>query len=123
MTATAMPHHQSAPNHVGHSRLHLTQRGRLVLLGIPVLLATVALLSAVLFFSTSALNNAQATQHSAEGVAAVQVTVSAGDTLWSVASEATTGGNVRQTMAQIAELNDLDSAQLQPGDVLHVPSN
>lgn len=123
MTASAIAERHSVSSHVGQTSLHLTQRGRFIFLGIPVLLAAVAVLAAVLFFATAALNNAQAAGEPAEGVAAVQVTVSAGDTLWSVASDATTGGNVRQTMAQIAELNDLDTAELQPGDVLHVPSN
>lgn len=103
------------------SAVQLTRRGRLLLLGLPALLLAAALLAAAIFWAGSALNQAQATTTAEHGVQAEQVTVSQGDTLWSIASAAEAGTEVQQLITQIAELNGLDSAQLQPGQVLHIP--
>ncbi|WP_150463059.1 LysM peptidoglycan-binding domain-containing protein [Nesterenkonia ebinurensis] len=102
--------------------LQLTRRGRLLLLGVPAMVLAAALLAALVFVAGSLLNQAQATTAEDHGVQAVEVTVAEGDTLWSIASEAESGTNVQQLITQIAELNGLDSAQLQPGQVLYVPA-
>ncbi|MGO1192955.1 MAG: LysM peptidoglycan-binding domain-containing protein [Nesterenkonia sp.] len=103
--------------------LTLTRRGRLLLLGLPVLLTTAVLVAGLLMAATSVFNQAQASTAEQPGVSAVEVSVAPGDTLWSLAQEAPTGDDVREVMAAITELNNLNNSQLQPGEVLHVPAD
>ncbi|MDR1117724.1 MAG: LysM peptidoglycan-binding domain-containing protein [Bifidobacteriaceae bacterium] len=50
------------------------------------------------------------------------VVVGSGDTLWSIAEERRgAAGDVRDLIAEIRELNGLETSQLVPGDVLDVP--
>ena len=50
------------------------------------------------------------------------VTVSAGDTLWKIASEYTSPGNdIRKTVYEIRKYNKLDSAVIMPGQEVVVP--
>jgi LysM repeat protein len=48
--------------------------------------------------------------------------VQPGQTLWSIAADVSHGGDVRDTMAQLERLNHLDSAGLQVGQTLRVPT-
>ncbi|TLP75505.1 LysM peptidoglycan-binding domain-containing protein [Nesterenkonia sphaerica] len=120
MTATA----NSAALHSAALRAPfptLTRRGRVLLLGVPALLLTLAMLIAAVFAGAALMNQVQASTTSSAGVEAEIVTVSAGDTLWSLASAADTGTEVQVLITQIAELNDLDSSQLTPGQELYIP--
>lgn len=101
----------------------LTRRGRLMLLGLPVMLAAAAALAVLLMASAALFNNAQASTAEGPGVEAAQVAVNPGDTLWSLASQAPSEDDVREVMAQIVEINNLDSSQLEPGEVLYVPAD
>ena len=47
--------------------------------------------------------------------------VAPGDTLWGIASEIATDGDVRSMMSEIERLNALESAGLQAGQKLRVP--
>ena len=47
--------------------------------------------------------------------------VKRGDTLWGIASELATDGDVRATMHEIEQLNALDSVALSAGQKLRVP--
>jgi nucleoid-associated protein YgaU len=49
------------------------------------------------------------------------VVVESGDTLWSIASSVAGGQDVRDVVGQIRRLNELDSADLMPGQVLQLP--
>ena len=49
------------------------------------------------------------------------VHVEPGQTLWSIASQVSHGGDVRSTMAKLERMNHLDSAGLQVGQTLRVP--
>lgn len=100
----------------------LTRRGRFVLFGLPVMAMAVLLLAAALFASFSLINHAQAGSVGQPGVEAEEITVGAGDTLWSVAEAASTDAEIQEVMMQISELNDLDSSELQPGETLDVPA-
>jgi LysM repeat protein len=52
------------------------------------------------------------------------VTVSAGDTLWSIAQENVSSGNdARDYMYELATLNNLESADLTPGQRIALPNN
>lgn len=97
--------------------LRLTARGRVVV-AVLVLLAS-AVLGPVLGTVASSLVAAE----SPVPAAVELVTVGQGESLWSVASAATNpGADVRETMAQIVDLNDLVSSSLIAGQVLTVPS-
>ena len=91
----------------------LTRRGRFVL-GLAIVLALVA--GAILLGSTGA-----ATQD-ASSLPSVSVTVQPGDTLWGIASEANPGGDIRQTITDISQLNALERGTSLPvGVTLSVP--
>lgn len=120
MTATAnRTYATTAPA----SSFSLTRRGRLLLVGMPALVAAALLLAAVIVAGAALFNQAQASTAEVGGVEAVEVTVAPGDTLWSIASAATSETDIQQLITQISELNDLDSAQLAPGQVLFVPAH
>lgn len=93
--------------------LRLTRRGRLV---VSLLIATV-LVVVGLAGARTALAGDTAAPASVE-----QVTVLPGDTLWSIATASTPGGDVRDTVAEIRELNALQSSTLVAGQELLVPA-
>ncbi|GAA1805643.1 LysM peptidoglycan-binding domain-containing protein [Nesterenkonia flava] len=99
----------------------LTRRGRLLLLGVPTVLAVLTLLAGAMFLATAMVNQVEASADPVGGVEAQQVTVVPGDTLWSIAASAESQEDIQTLMTHIAELNDLDSSTLQPGQVIHVP--
>ena len=49
------------------------------------------------------------------------VVVQPGDTLWSLAVPLAGDGDVRSVVHELRELNSLESARLQPGQVLRLP--
>jgi nucleoid-associated protein YgaU len=49
------------------------------------------------------------------------VVVEPGDTLWSIATSLDADGDVRAVIDEIQELNDLESAELVPGQTLQLP--
>lgn len=49
------------------------------------------------------------------------VTVHPGDTLWSIASARSGGGDVQETIDRISAVNHLHGATLQPGQRLRIP--
>ncbi len=94
--------------------LRLTRRGRLVItLFVAALLAVGALLGAQTALAGT----------SVETPAVETVTVAPGDTLWSVASSVSTEGDVRDTIAEIRDLNALRSSELLVGQELLVPTS
>lgn len=94
-------------------RLRLTTRGRVVLATLAV--AAAAVLGSVL----GSVANAAAELPTDVEV----VTVGSGDTLWDIASNiAAPGEDVRDVMAQIVALNNLQAPELAAGQVLTVPS-
>ncbi|WP_218220255.1 LysM peptidoglycan-binding domain-containing protein [Nesterenkonia sp. Act20] len=101
--------------------LHLTRRGRFLLLGLPTLAALAFLILGAMMLATSLLNQAQASSAEAPGVEAQVITVGAGDTLWSVANAVESEERTQVLIGQIAELNDLSSSELSPGQELFVP--
>ncbi|MGI9170934.1 MAG: LysM peptidoglycan-binding domain-containing protein [Candidatus Nanopelagicus sp.] len=52
----------------------------------------------------------------------VQVVVTPGETLWSIAQLVADGGNVSEVVAQIVEINQLHSADVSAGTKLLVPA-
>lgn len=105
----AVPQRESADR----APLRLTVRGRRVLAALVILLC--AVLGSI---GGAALASAQQLPTDV-----TSVTVSSGDTLWSIAAEvATPGSDVRDVMAQIAALNGLHGSDLQAGQQLDVPA-
>ncbi|MGQ1837199.1 LysM peptidoglycan-binding domain-containing protein [Kocuria turfanensis] len=100
--------------------LVLTRRGRLVLLGLPVLAGSAALVVlAVIFLVPS---TATATSEPVTGAGTEQATVHPGQSLWDLAVLADPERDPRDVMDEIVELNDLDSSVLQAGQLLEVPA-
>lgn len=83
-----------------------------------VLLTAVA--AAVLL--TGGIPAAAGTPVAASDVAAHQVTVRPGETLWAIAQRSAPGADPRETITEILRLNALDSASLRVGQVLLLPS-
>jgi LysM repeat protein len=92
--------------------LRLTRRGRVVVLGLLVLVASAA--SAVLFTTASRASGESVTP-------APTITVRSGDTLWDVAAAASSQRNGWDAVGEIRRLNHLDGNDLQPGQVLILP--
>ncbi len=94
--------------------LRLTRRGRLVIFVAALLVTLSAMLLAV---APSVI----ATVTAGDPVPVSEVTVQPGDTLWDIASAANPGGDVAQTVDEIAELNALSNGQLRVGQELTIP--
>ena len=92
--------------------LRLTRRGRAVVLGLLVLVASMA--SAVLFTTASRAESRPATP-------APTITVEPGDTLWDIAVRVEPGRDGQAAVAELRKINRLDSVDLQPGQVLILP--
>lgn len=100
--------------------LQLTRRGRFVLVGLPLITGTAALIViAVIFLMPSTV---KASTNAVEGPITRTVTVQPDETLWNIAMAADPQRDTREVMADIAELNDLSSSALTVGQSLEVPA-
>lgn len=93
--------------------VRLTRRGRLVVF----LTALTFVLLAGFFLGNGAFGTGEAGTPPATEV----VMVGPGDTLWGIASDIATDGDVRGVMSEIERLNALDSVALSAGQKLRVP--
>jgi len=93
--------------------LRLTRRGRVA----AMLLFLAVLLSGVV----AAGARSAATDHPGTPVPTRTVVVHPGDTLWQIASDIASPGEVRAMIVQIEELNALPGAALRAGQTLAVP--
>ena len=85
-----------------------------------VALLLVAVVAATIFFMSP---SAQAS-NSAGNAQFDYVTVSTGDTLWSIAQDnVASGSDARDYMYELATLNNLESADLTPGQRIALPNN
>ena len=96
-----------------HVRTKLTVRGKIV---VACFVAAVSWGAFSLAYDNSA--------ESAEGATeVVNYTVRPGDTLWSYAQSITpAGGDVSESVDELMDLNNLDSASLTPGQTIVVPA-
>jgi len=100
--------------------LRLTRRGRIVLIGAPLVLLAVVLLSLGGFFNSPAKAS-----DSAAGLAvtpAVTVTVQPGQSLWAIAGTVAPDRDARDVVADIVQLNNLGAGTVIPGQQLFVPT-
>ncbi|GAA4809984.1 LysM peptidoglycan-binding domain-containing protein [Nocardioides caeni] len=97
------------------SSVRLTRRGRLVVFVLALLVvATVAL---------SLAAGSAASGESGGDPAIELVTVAPGETLWDIAGDVAGGGDVRDVVAEIQQLNALDSSVVYAGQELRVPAS
>jgi LysM domain len=103
--------------------LRLTRRGRRVLTGFVMLVIVV---SAMLIW-TSVAGGAQAPSPGAPPKSAyqglTQIVVQPGQTLWSIAASAEPSANPWEAVQQIIDINALDGAHVQAGQLLWVPGS
>jgi hypothetical protein len=95
------------------STVRLTRRGRLA-----VFLTSLFL---VLGVAIMLAGGAVGTGSAGEPIPIEVVTVAPGDTLWDIASEVASDGDVRAAMNEIERLNALESTGLAAGQKLRVP--
>ena len=101
-------------------RLRLTRRGRIVLIGLPLVL-----LAALLLSLTGLLNSPAKAADTASGLSVtktVSVTVQPGESLWAIAGTVDPTRDPRDVIADIVQLNDLEMGKVMPGQQLFVPS-
>lgn len=95
------------------STVRLTRRGRLVVF----LTSLFVVLGVALVLAGGAVGTGSAGEPAPTQI----VQVAPGETLWGIASELTTDGDVRSMMNEIERLNALESAGLAAGQKLRVP--
>lgn len=99
-----------------HAHLRITRRGRSVL--------TLAVVGAVFALVVGFLltgGNAVATDTSAD-VHFEHVTVASGETLWQVAEDVAPTADPRDVIADIVQLNNLDTTQVLAGQSIAIPT-
>jgi len=102
-----------ASREVRRTRLRLTRRGRIVVtfcVSLPIVVVLMGM----------ALNGGGATATSGDAVMAT-VTVAVGESLWSVAAALAPESSTADVVADLIAVNELQSAELLPGQVLVVP--
>lgn len=92
--------------------VRLTRRGRVVVL----LAGLLVVLAAGVMFGASSVATDQAAETET-------IVIGGGETLWGVADEVAGDGSTSDMVAQIRELNDLDSGLVLAGQKLIVPAN
>lgn len=100
--------------------LRLTRRGRIVLIGIPLVLLAALLLSLAGFFNSPAKASDSAAD--LEVTSAVSVTVQPGQSLWGIAATVAPERDARDVVADIVQLNNLSAGAVFPGQQLFVPA-
>lgn len=119
------PRHHQAQRQSAPTKLTLTRRGRLVLFGVPALVASAILVFVALaiVFSTLASPAHAGVEHLAVDMDsyAHSVTVLQGDSLWSIAGTTNPNRDVREVVREIVALNELGTGVLQAGQRLFVP--
>lgn len=100
--------------------LRLTRRGRIVLIGIPLVILTALLLLLAGFLNAPAKAADSAADLSMTPT--VSVTVQAGQSLWAIASTVAPERDPRDVIADIAQLNNLSAGGVVPGQQLFVPT-
>ncbi|MCP8998754.1 LysM peptidoglycan-binding domain-containing protein [Pseudarthrobacter sp. RMG13] len=100
--------------------LRLTRRGRVVLIGIPLVILAAILLSLAGFLNAPAKAADSAADLSLTPT--VSVTVQAGQSLWAIAGTVAPERDPRDVIADIAQLNNLSAGGVVPGQQLFVPT-
>ena len=105
-------------NAAGPRPLRLTRRGRLVLIGFPMMLTAASALVVLGFFTAPAMASSGGEP---ELTRTVQVSVGTGESLWGLAADLVPDRDTRAVVADIMELNNLADATIPAGIKLYVP--
>jgi nucleoid-associated protein YgaU len=100
------------------SSVHLTHRGRLVLI-IALMLVGFAVVSLGRAATDAVAADPSVPQ---SGVATTEWVVQPGETLWSIAESVAPDADPRDTIARIVQLNDLPESSVQAGQTLQIPA-
>ncbi|SLJ92843.1 LysM peptidoglycan-binding domain-containing protein [Arthrobacter sp. P2b] len=100
--------------------LRLTRRGKVVLIGIPLVLLAALLLSLAGFFNSPA--KASDAPEDLSVTPTVTVTVQPGESLWAIAGTVAPDRDARDVIADIVQLNNLPAGAVLPGQQLYVPT-
>jgi LysM repeat protein len=100
--------------------LRLTRRGQVVLIGVPLVLLAVLLMSLAGLFNSPAKASDSAADLAVTPT--VTVTVQAGQSLWSIAGAVAPDRDARDVVADIVQLNNLSAGAVLPGQQLFVPT-
>ncbi|GAA1644809.1 hypothetical protein GCM10009700_34180 [Brevibacterium sanguinis] len=101
--------------------MRLTVRGRRAVRLLRTALCALAIIGGTLFISTQTFTAEAVAEGEVVGVAADAVVVGEGESLWTVASNLGLDRDTREVVADIVELNHLDSPVVHPGQSLDVP--
>jgi hypothetical protein len=117
---TSVLNNIAVPGRKASVRLRITRRGRIVL----ALLVSLPLMAGLVAFAILGFGGASSATASGDvsGSSFEYVTVQAGETLWGLAEEIAPAADPRDVIADIVNLNQLSSAEVQPGQKLAVPS-
>ena len=96
-------------------RLRLTKRGRVVL-------TSLAALPVVAGVMVLALNGGGATATGSSGAELEEITVQAGQSLWSLAEDLAPGVDPRDVISDIQSVNRLETGTIRAGQVLMLPA-
>ncbi|HXD29187.1 MAG TPA: LysM peptidoglycan-binding domain-containing protein [Arthrobacter sp.] len=99
--------------------LHLTRRGRFILIGLPLMLAATAAIVLAGIFTAPVMASGVAETRPVE---ATTVSVMDGDTIWGLAAEFAPERDRQQVVAEITEMNGLTGSVLIPGQEIFVPT-
>jgi hypothetical protein len=120
VSGRAMPR-QSAQRQAGRpAPLRLTRRGKIVLIGFPLMLLAALLLSLAGFFNSPA--KASESVEELTVTPTVTVTVQPGESLWAIAGSVAPERDPRDVVADIVQLNNLPAGAVLPGQQLYVPT-
>jgi hypothetical protein len=100
--------------------LRLTRRGKVVLVGIPLVLLAALLLSLAGVFNSPAKASDSAQDLSVTPT--VTVTVQPGESLWAIAGSVAPERDARDVVAEIVQLNNISTGTVQPGQQLFIPT-
>ena len=100
--------------------LRLTRRGRLVFIGVPLVLLAALLLTFSGFLNAPAKAAESAAELSLTPT--VTVTVQPGESLWAIAEAVAPERDPRDVVTDIIQLNNLEAARVVPGQALFLPS-
>ena len=99
------------------THLRLTRRGRLVFIGLPLMLTAAAALTVLGFFTAPA----KASSGAPEVTETLKVSVTPGDSLWGLAEEFAPDRDPRDVVSDIMELNNLSDDRVSAGVQLYIP--
>lgn len=113
--------HAAQARPAAQAPLRLTRRGKIVFIGIPLVVLAALLLSFAGFFNSPAKASDSAADLAV--TPAVTVTVQPGDSLWAIAGRVDSGRDARDVVADIVQLNNLSGGAVLPGQQLYVPTH